>query len=289
SRDIDVMLGMDWLHDLGATVTLHPGTEPPWTISPLGRPSDPSVGLALSTLSCETTIDEPDFILRRRSDSGPSRFYWEVEWKWLSGKEPSFPILKPPSFPESVTRLTSQQKVIFYDQLRMWVRNGFLLPTHPSQLKGVLTCFPHVSMDKHTKVRPVLNYVWLNDLLISCPHSKGPPTTCLGELRSWRTCNPHDWFIIDVTTAYLKLRVAPHQQYWQGIIIPDWPEPNTFRLSRVGFGLHIAGKALDRALSHRLTSTRTAFPVKKYVDDVAVHRTDLSVVQRALAEDDLAT
>ncbi|KAF4647732.1 hypothetical protein FOL46_003845, partial [Perkinsus olseni] len=57
----------------------------------------------------------------------------------------------------------------------------------------------------------------------------------------------------------------------------------------VGFGLHIAGKALDRALSHRLTSTRTAFPVKKYVDDVAVHRTDLSVVQRALAEDDLAT
>ncbi|EER05444.1 gag/pol/env polyprotein, putative, partial [Perkinsus marinus ATCC 50983] len=289
STDVHVMLGMDWLFALDASLSVCPGKFPPWTISPQSSASSSGREATLWCQPADVVIVEPDFTLRRRSNAPQSLHCWEVEWKWLSGTEPILPIAKPPCFPDSLGRLSDLQRQLYNDQLQSWVRNNFLIHTDRSELKGILTCFPHVSMDKHTKVRPVLNYVWLNDLLVSCPHSKGPPTTCLGELRSWRTCDPQDWFIIDVTTAYLKLRVAESQQYWQGIIFPDWPEPNTFRLSRVGFGLHIAGKALDRAMTHCLDATTTHFPVKKYVDDVAVHRSDLVVVEKALAQDDLST
>ena len=101
-----------------------------------------------------------------------------------------------------------------------WISNVWLLEDNP-EVHGQPACVLPLmaAVQEHqasTPVRPVLEYRNLSQLLRCNPGAESP--VCEDTLRRWRQKDGTDYDILDVSKAYLQVRVAPHLLRYQTVV-----------------------------------------------------------------------
>ena len=122
-----------------------------------------------------------------------------------------------------------------------------------------------------TKVRPVLDFRWLNARIKSRPSAATP--LCQEKLRQWRRLS-NECAVVDLRKACLQLHLDPALWAYQAIV---W-KGHTYLLTRVGFELSIAPKVMTAVVERVLSEdSRIAAAASSYIDDIMVEETKIGV------------
>ena len=95
---------------------------------------------------------------------------------------------------------------MFEKEIEEWISTGILVPwlqERDGDIKNVLPLMG-VRQEKGdtVKVRPVLDFRYLNDFIVS--HTGSATPLCQDRLREWRRLGP-DCSVVDLKKAYLKI------------------------------------------------------------------------------------
>jgi hypothetical protein len=114
---------------------------------------------------------------------------------------------------------------------------------------------------KTTPIRVVHDLKWLNSKIKSVPNLEKLPAGVPQFIRKWRAERTQKIFMLDIRKAYNNIEVDARDRPWLGIRLPD--DPSIYRITKLPFGLNIAGKVLSTILEHIL-------PEKVFVVSVVV-------------------
>ena len=193
---------------------------------------------------------------------------WWLKWRWKD---------RPPPLNDRRCNynVPQEQKDAFDQEIQQWIDDGILVPwckERDGDLKNILPLMS-VKQEKGntTKIRPVLDFRFLNDYVISRPGSATP--LCQERLREWRQSSPN-FAMVDLKKAYLQIMIDPNLWCYQGV---RW-KGQTFVLTRLGFGLNIAPKAMTKIVQYVLNDNpRIASSASSYIDDIYVDESKASV------------
>ena len=196
---------------------------------------------------------------------------WAVRWKWADGKGPLY--LKN-TVPHYDVPETAQKQ--FDDELRLWVKEGWLQPYDEEQHGPARGLIPLLAVEQEAKnkVRPVLDYRELNEHLV--PHT-ADAEVCREQLRKWRR-HGDDVAVIDLKKAFLQLHVVPELWPFQTVIV----DGRRYCLTRLGFGLCVAPEIMRAVIREVLNQdSRMATAVLSYADDLLVNEAVVSSTEVA--------
>ena len=112
------------------------------------------------------------------------------------------------------------------------------------------------------KVRPVLDYRFLIDQIISCPGWSLP--SCQGRLREWRMLGP-DCAAMDLRKAYLQIKLDKNLWTYQAVQF----DGKIYVMTRLGFVLNIAPKVMSKIVE-KIISMNKEIHATSYVDDIFI-------------------
>lgn len=193
---------------------------------------------------------------------------WTVQWKWKN--EPP-----PDRNKRGNYNIPDEDRSAFDKEVSDWVTEGILIPWEESRDGELKNILPLMSVKQQkgdvVKIRPVLDFRYLNDHIVSRPGSATP--LCQDRLREWRKLGP-DCSVVDLRKAYLQIGIHPALWKFQGV---RWNN-QVFVLTRLGFGLNIAPKVMTRIVERVLSVNE---PLKtgasSYIDDIFVNESVVSV------------
>lgn len=186
--------------------------------------------------------------------------HWTVKWVWKDS-------LPPQNTSRPNYRVNAEDEEMFDNEIKDWIEEGILTPWKEEygEIKNII---PLMSVKQHkgevVKVRPVLDFRFLNDFVRSNPGSATP--LCRDRLRQWRQ-NGTKCAVVDLKRAYLQIRIDRSLWCYQAI---RW-RGKTFLLTRLGFGLNIAPKAMTKIVETSLAQDEViAKNTSSYIDDIFV-------------------
>ena len=253
---LDMILGMSGISALGGVYVL---TSSELQFGGTAENTVPRANACLPTRSVSEppVVDTPDFSAR----FDPVEKIWTVSWKWKDGDGPQ--CLKNTI---SQYNIADNARKEFDDELRSWIKKGWLMPYDEELLGPALGLIPLMAVEQQSKakIRPVLDYRELNQHVLA--HT-ADADVCADQLRKWRR-HGNNIAVVDLKKAYLQLHTERRLWPYQTVIVAG----ERYALTRVGFGLNIAPmimKAVVRAvLSQCPTMTEAVLP---YVDDLCVN------------------
>ena len=223
---------------------------------------------AANKLPRHVGVTQDENVVRLSMDDGeavfdPQRGYWEVEWKWKGGQQPTSSIGSGLG-EYSRGKLTPSQEQKFRDEVAMWIDRGFMVPHDPAihgepaaVLPLLATCQEHKTS---TPVRPCLDFRLLNNHILSHPGNDVP--VCGEKLRDWRSKST-ELSVVDIRKAYLNVRLHPSLFPYQTIV---W-QGKTYCMERMAFGLSVAPKLMDAIVKYSIRE----FPdADNFIDDIIV-------------------
>ena len=193
-----------------------------------------------------------------------------MKWPWKDGPPPD-------NAKRANYKVSECDKDEFDAELDVWIREGILIPwsaEHDGDVKNVIPLMSVRQQKGETsKVRPVLDFRFLNDYIASYPVSATP--LCQERLREWRQLGAN-CSVVDLRKAYLQIWIHPSLWCYQCI---RW-KGKVYVLTRLGFGLNIAPKVMTRIVERILADDedlRTS--ASSYIDDIFVNESKVSVEQ----------
>ena len=187
---------------------------------------------------------------------------WSVKWKWKNDP--------PPVNIRRVNYKVSQTDLKEFDaEISLWVSEGILIPWDFNEHGDIKNVLPLISVRQQkgevTKVRPVLDFRFLNDYVLSLTGAAMP--LCQERLREWRRYG-QNCSVLDLRKAYLQIRIDPSLWCYQAI---KW-NGKVYLLTRLGFGLNIAPKVMTRIVERVLKDDETiSRATSSYIDDIFVN------------------
>ena len=136
---------------------------------------------------------------------------WTVKWKWTDCSPPLNNRRCNYSVPD-------EHRDAFNQEVQQWVDEGILVPwerERDGELKNILPLMS-VKQEKGTttKIRPVLDFRFLNEYIVSRPGGAIP--LCEERLRRWRKASPN-FAMVDLKKAYLQIVIDPSLWCYQGV------------------------------------------------------------------------
>ena len=264
------ILGMDWLSQAGSFHVNFGNGFPEIVFDKLGLTpfvgvhlgGDDRIGTILDATGTghDTLIEKDDFILKRMKLHDAS-YRWQVEWKWVNGKEPQTKRL-PPHY--GMSNLSVVEREIIDKELSD-LKEKYSEKVEWSKVKATAPIMPRRQLHKTTPIRIVLDLTWLNDKIVTVPNPERPPIGAPEYVRKWRARPKTKVFMVDIRKAYLNIEMEYECSHWQCIRFPD--DENVYRLKRLPFGLNIANKVLRTVLEEILPKDVL---IDKFVDDLYI-------------------
>ena len=208
----------------------------------------------------ELCVKESDFEATFNENS------WTVSWIWKDAPPPKN--ISRPNY-----KINEEDEELFDEEMSAWIDENILVPWEEQygQIRNVIPLMG-VRQQKgdKVKVRPVLDFRYLNDYVKSEPASATP--LCRERLRQWRQKGPN-CAVVDLKRAYLQVKIDPKLWCYQAV---RW-KGKTYLLTRLGFGLNIAPKVMTKIVEtvlfqNELISSRTS----SYIDDIYIVEEELS-------------
>ena len=228
-----------------------------------------------------------DMTLRRfRKILNPVEQYWEVEWQWMDNSPPA-PSSAPANY--GLDNHTPEAQEGFIKECQLWEDQEFIVPVEKSLMKNTIPLMCVEQAHKiSTPIRPVGDYKRkLNKHLVSTPNEDHDhPLSANLMIIRWRSLplELKDAFLVDVSKAYMRIRVNPKQTYYQCFILP-WKKHKYYRLTRLGFGVSIAVKVLRVILNYILEEEGIDRGIiSPYVDDMICPKKDIERLRGALVK-----
>ena len=187
---------------------------------------------------------------------------WVVKWMWKNGAPPK-------KCHKANYTVPSQDQEAFDKEIETWVNDGILVPWNEQRDGELKNVIPLMSVKQQKgeviKIRPVLDFRYLNDHIVSRPGAATP--LCQSRLREWRKFGPN-CAVVDLKKAYLQIKIDPSLWCYQGV---RW-KGQTFVLTRLGFGLNIAPKVMTKIVEYILADNSTIRnAASSYIDDIFVN------------------
>eukprot|EP00117_Sycon_ciliatum_P015220 scpid31464/ scgid0234/ Protein NYNRIN; NYN domain and retroviral integrase catalytic domain-containing protein; Pol-like protein len=267
----DIVIGSDIVSQVGGVSISHdqPGGQLSSVVfGPARDVASAGVAAATEKLSRHISVSDGDGQVTLRMDDIEATWrddlgFWEATWRWKADTEPSLPLGSGVGeYPRK--KLNPEQEQQFVKEVQMWRENGWLVPYDREAFGEPACVLPLMAVDQahkaSTPVRPCLDYRALNECLVSHPGLDAP--ACGQKLREWRL-GDGDSALLDLSKAYLQIRMAPRLYRYQAIV---W-QGELFAMTRMGFGLNVAPKILDMVVKW---VTKDLDGVDNYVDDLRV-------------------
>lgn len=221
-----------------------------------------NVGSHVSGSEVEVVIQDPDFETKFHDGD------WVVGWRWKSGPPPL-------NDRRANYKVPDEDLKMFDAEIEEWISTGILVPWDLERDGTIRNVLPLMSVKQEkgekVKVRPVLDFRFLNQYVVSHPGAATP--LCQDRLREWRKLGS-SCAIVDLKKAYLQIKVDPCLWCYQAV---RWRN-ETFVLTRLGFGLNIAPKVMTKIVEHVLHSDqRIGSATSGYIDDIFVDESKVSV------------
>jgi hypothetical protein len=258
---IHLVLGLDVIQRTGLLVKGQ-SKEPTLVFSNSGH-SRPLQCLAPTVEAAHPPIevDDADFVAKFDGKS------WSIRWKWKENVEPAN-VRSPPNY-----KVSGEHQEAFDKELETWIDEGILV-RHDVSLHGNVKAFiPMMAVwqPRKNKVRPVLDYRFINDSLES--HTGSCTSACDESLRRCR-CRGGNIRILDLRRAYLQIHVDPSLWVFQAVRYRG----AVYLMTRVGFGLCSAPKIMHRIMITVLSSDAdVAAATDNYYDDILVEESKVTV------------
>jgi len=247
--NVDIVIGLDVILRHGLSITVEDGE-----IKLNFQPSPEILGSMGQTVPAKIDIEEPDF------DARFDGHQWTVSWHW-KGEPP------PMNVHRSNYRVKEEDLSAFDAEIMKWIEDGILVPWEPQhgEVKNVIPLMSVRQEKGETiKIRPVLDFRFLNEYVKSFPGDATP--LCRTRLREWRKMGS-DCAVVDLQKAYLQVLVAPQLWNYQAV---RW-NGNVYLLTRLGFGLNVAPKAMTKIVERVLKQDDTIGPnTSSYIDDIYI-------------------
>jgi len=214
------------------------------------------------TLEKEISLKEDDMHVEFRNQD------WVVKWMWKNGSPPK-------KCYKANYAVPSEDQEAFDKEIETWVNDGILVPWNEQRDGELKNVVPLMSVKQQKgeviKIRPVLDFRYLNDHIVSRPGAATP--LCQSRLREWRKFGPN-CAVVDLKKAYLQIKIDPSLWCYQGV---RW-KGQTFVLTRLGFGLNIAPKVMTKIVEYILSDNVTiSNAASSYIDDIFVNEDKVSV------------
>ena len=177
--DIDIIIGVDIIMRLGGV-----------------QLSETGVSFGVNNYVC-ANVKVVNKCLNIRDDDYNADFdgkKWTVSWKWKN----SLPRIMGQVSEYGMSDVVREG---FNEEVNAWIDEGILLET-ADEVEGVIPLMAVVQEHKK-KVRPVLNYKYLNEYVSS--HT-GEAQDCGDTLRTWRSFGDNV-AVVDLKRAYLQVHV----------------------------------------------------------------------------------
>ena len=127
------------------------------------------------TKSHEFKVQEDDFEVHYNDGQ------WTVTWKWKDGPPPV-------NNRRCNYKVSVEDKEAFDCEIQEWINEGILIPWEPTRDGEINNVLPLMSVRQEKgeaiKIRPVLDFRYLNDFILSLPGSATP--LCQNRLREWK-------------------------------------------------------------------------------------------------------
>ena len=121
----------------------------------------------------------------------------------------------------------------YEDEVGKWVEEGWLEPydgAKHGEVHGVVPLMAVLQRNKNNKVRPVMDYRELNDLVSSRPGRD--VAVCQEKIRVWRRMGDNVC-LLDLRKAYLQIHVAPNLHRYQAVK----HKGQMYEMTTMGFGI----------------------------------------------------
>ena len=211
--------------------------------------------------------------LEVKDDDFHARFtgmHWEVRWRW-KGRPPEGRLHRVNY------RVPEEARDAFNLEVEEWIQAGYLVSWDQGRHGEIRNIVPLLCVQQRkgsqSKVRPVLDFRWLNDHVDSRPAGATP--LCQDRLREWRRLAGR-CAVVDLKKAYLQVRIPPDLWTYQAV----WFGNRMFLLTRLGFGLNITPKAMTAVVECVLgQKPQVRAAASSYIDDVMVNEDILPASQ----------
>ena len=163
---------------------------------------------------------------RRRSNFrkflNPVEQYLEVEWQWIDNSPPA-PSSAPANY--GLRNRTPEEQESFIKECQLWEDQEIIVPVEKGLMKNTIPLMCVEQAHKiSTSIRPVGDYKRkLNKHLVSTPNEDHdhPLSANLMIIRCRSLpIELKDAFLVDVSKAYMRIRVNPKQTYYLCFILP---------------------------------------------------------------------
>ncbi|MCH9662250.1 MAG: retroviral-like aspartic protease family protein, partial [Gammaproteobacteria bacterium] len=268
---VDLVLGLDVIMRHGLVVGCEYGSAKVWfgSAKPCGDQDDLDRQRD-EPVAVQAVVREGQRLHELGADDFGAWFeggHWTAEWRWDGAP------------PVGRTRRHNYKVPVevqdeFDKEVQAWVDAGYLVPWNAQKHGKIKNIVPLmcVLQQKGTasKVRPVLDFRWLNEHVKSRPGSAMP--LCQDRLREWRK-QGEKCAVVDLKKAYLQVRVAPKLWTYQAV----WWNGQMHVLTRLGFGLNVAPKVMTAIVEVVLGwDSRISQAATSYIDDVLVNESVVS-------------
>ena len=194
--DVDMIVGLDVVMREGLTVKKSQDGSVLLELGCFGKEVDKIEDVPLNDKVAHEINDEDlriEFVEQK----------WIVKWKWNN--------CSPPLNNKRCNyKVPEEQRNAFDGEIQQWIDEGILVPWERNRDGELQNVLPLMSVKQEkgntTKIRPVLDFRFLNDYIVSKPASATP--LCQDRLREWRQSSPN-FAIVDLRKAYLQIMIDP--------------------------------------------------------------------------------
>lgn len=251
-RDVDLLVGNDVLFKTGLLV----------------KPKKDKVGIIFGCNAIPGRNSESEEIMKIEKNDFLAWFdgkQWFAKWKWKHEN----PIGKVQT--ENFGIPTKDRKK-FDDEIKQWIEDGILVKYNLKEHGEIKNIIPMMSVKQLKgdveKIRPVLDYRFLNDQILSYPGNE--QYSCQNSLRKWRMMGPN-CASIDLTKAYLQIGVD--RSLWKYQVV-EW-KGERYVMTKLGFGLNVAPKIMTHIVE-RIINENSQIDAKSYIDDIFINESSMS-------------
>ena len=266
--NVDMIIGLDVVMKEGLSITKGEDGSVTLGLGCFGKPEEKIEVDRCREDSAQREDQKPDQITDEDFKITFAERKWTLRWKWKNNPPPI-------NDRRSNYNIPDDQRIAFDQEIQQWVNEGILVPWEKERDGNLKNVLPLMSVKQEkgniTKIRPVLDFRFLNNYIISRPGAATP--LCQERLREWRRSSPN-FAMVDLKKAYLQIMIDPSLWCYQGV---RWGN-QTYVLTRLGFGLNIAPKAMTKIVQHVLNvNPRIGSSASSYIDDIFVDESKASV------------